>query len=304
MSFELSKVGSYTVLNEEYLSSQARCVCPGFRLSSTQSNFKSFTVKSGSTFNTIVGLKPGWRMQEWNVGFRQGMLKAALDTAPQLTEKNYSVWKDKVSGKDLPHHMIFDDFLYLTFKDDAADLFITKVKFSIKKMIDIGIYLPQDILAYLILFKLNLCVTNSLSSITRRRETRESATSKAALFAGKRKKSNKNMRGPKFGQNQGSGANQKSSCCAIPKKIARLVERKSREDQSQVTKSRILLDSVASAHIFNDKHYFSRLDLSDCDGTGEVVLQWRNQCLTLKSCVFVPNIVINLIIPGCLEKKG
>lgn len=49
--------------------------------------------------------------------------------------------------------MIFDDFLYLTFKEDAADLFITKVKFSIKKMIDIGIYLPQDILAYLILFK-------------------------------------------------------------------------------------------------------------------------------------------------------
>lgn len=33
-----------------------------------------------------------------NDGFRQAMLKAALDTTPQLTEENYSVWKDKMSG--------------------------------------------------------------------------------------------------------------------------------------------------------------------------------------------------------------
>ncbi|KNZ53816.1 hypothetical protein VP01_3129g4 [Puccinia sorghi] len=33
-----------------------------------------------------------------NDGFCQAMLKAALDTTPQLTDKNYSVWKDKMSG--------------------------------------------------------------------------------------------------------------------------------------------------------------------------------------------------------------
>ncbi|KNZ62916.1 hypothetical protein VP01_12087g1 [Puccinia sorghi] len=33
-----------------------------------------------------------------NDGFRRAMLKAALDTTPQVTEENYSVWKDKMSG--------------------------------------------------------------------------------------------------------------------------------------------------------------------------------------------------------------
>lgn len=33
-----------------------------------------------------------------NDGFCQAMLKAALDTTPQLTDKNYLVWKDKMSG--------------------------------------------------------------------------------------------------------------------------------------------------------------------------------------------------------------
>ncbi|PLW06338.1 hypothetical protein PCANC_26456 [Puccinia coronata f. sp. avenae] len=29
-------------------------------------------------------------------GFRQAMLKTALETIPQLTEENYSIWKDKL----------------------------------------------------------------------------------------------------------------------------------------------------------------------------------------------------------------
>ncbi|KNZ51540.1 hypothetical protein VP01_3911g6 [Puccinia sorghi] len=33
-----------------------------------------------------------------NDGFRQAMLKAALDTTPQLTDENYLVSKDKMSG--------------------------------------------------------------------------------------------------------------------------------------------------------------------------------------------------------------
>ncbi|KNZ64468.1 hypothetical protein VP01_10255g1 [Puccinia sorghi] len=33
-----------------------------------------------------------------NDGFRQAMLKYALDTTPQLTEENYPVCKDKMTG--------------------------------------------------------------------------------------------------------------------------------------------------------------------------------------------------------------
>ncbi|KNZ54056.1 hypothetical protein VP01_3058g1, partial [Puccinia sorghi] len=136
-----------------------------------------------------------------NDGFGQAMLKAALDTTPQLTDENYSVWKDKMSGllelrgvldtlespltaltteentelkllliskmDSVTHNnvinvdnrnsekeiwnsikerfassqssnraRIFNDFLYLTFKEDAVDSFITEVRVSIKKMID------------------------------------------------------------------------------------------------------------------------------------------------------------------------
>ena len=31
-------------------------------------------------------------------GFRQAMLKTALETIPQLTEQNYSIWKDKMTA--------------------------------------------------------------------------------------------------------------------------------------------------------------------------------------------------------------
>ncbi|PLW19202.1 hypothetical protein PCANC_10001 [Puccinia coronata f. sp. avenae] len=31
-------------------------------------------------------------------GFHQAMLKTALDTIPQLTEENYSTWKDKMTA--------------------------------------------------------------------------------------------------------------------------------------------------------------------------------------------------------------
>jgi hypothetical protein len=31
-------------------------------------------------------------------GFRQAMLKTALETIPQLREENYSIWKDKMTA--------------------------------------------------------------------------------------------------------------------------------------------------------------------------------------------------------------
>ncbi|KNZ62461.1 hypothetical protein VP01_1267g2 [Puccinia sorghi] len=48
---------------------------------------------------------------------------------------------------------IFNDFLYLKFQEDAVESFVTDTKVAIKKLDDVGIDLPQDILAYLVLFK-------------------------------------------------------------------------------------------------------------------------------------------------------
>lgn len=48
---------------------------------------------------------------------------------------------------------IFNNFLHITFQGDNIMSFVTNVKTSIKKMINIGIELPNDILAYLTMFK-------------------------------------------------------------------------------------------------------------------------------------------------------
>ncbi|KNZ45887.1 hypothetical protein VP01_771g3 [Puccinia sorghi] len=373
-----------------------------------------------------------------NDGFRQAMLKAALDTTPQLTDENFSVWKDKISGllelrgvlealesPNLPltqdenaelkllliskmdavtHNnvinadnrnsakeiwksikerfasaqssnraRIFNDFLYLNFKEDAVDSFITDVRVSIKKLIDVGIDLPQDILAYLVLFKfpnslqllkrqimhsdkeLNVeFVCNHLTQFNNesRAETRDAGQSEAALFSGKNDKFNKSIRGSKGGGIQKSSrctegshnprqdSNHTSDSCwhLHPEKAPDWWREnqdkwKRDKDKNQVNyymslvtlwinhgdaKSKIILDSGASAHIFNDVKFFSRLDISDNDviktgkadatlpikGTGEVILGWQGRILRLQNCLYVPDIVINLISPGCLDEKG
>ncbi|KNZ60549.1 hypothetical protein VP01_15388g1, partial [Puccinia sorghi] len=46
----------------------------------------------------LLRLKASLPAKQLNDGFRQAMLKATLDMTPQLTDENYSVWKDKMSG--------------------------------------------------------------------------------------------------------------------------------------------------------------------------------------------------------------
>ncbi|KAI9601972.1 hypothetical protein KEM48_001261 [Puccinia striiformis f. sp. tritici PST-130] len=132
-----------------------------------------------------------------NDGFRQAMLKTALETTPQLLEENYSVRKDKMtalletqasfhlknrqcnsqqyrlgrnwgsakalwkaikdrfaSNESSNRARVFNDFLYAKFKEDHFEVFVTDIKVAINKLVNVGIELPQDILAYLILFKL------------------------------------------------------------------------------------------------------------------------------------------------------
>lgn len=156
--------------------------------------------------------------QHKNDGFRQAMLKTALETIPLLSEENYSIWKDKMNSllkmRGVHHALeskttplspqdndeiqllliskvdsithnniisaenvdsaksiwasikeryssseasnrarILNDFLHITFREDNIAGFITDVRITIKKIFNIGIDLPQDIIAYLILFK-------------------------------------------------------------------------------------------------------------------------------------------------------
>lgn len=159
--------------------------------------------------------QPAGRQTE---GFLQAMLKTALETIPQFSEENYTVWKDKISAileirgllnvledpnrslfadddaelrllllskMDVTTHnnvvtdsirgsaqalwnsikerfassessnraRVFNLFLYLQFDENAVDEFFTETKVMMKKLIDVGIVLPEDVLAYLILFE-------------------------------------------------------------------------------------------------------------------------------------------------------
>ncbi|KNZ49293.1 hypothetical protein VP01_5102g1, partial [Puccinia sorghi] len=83
-------------------------------------------------------------------------------------------------------------------------------------------------------------------------------------------------------------------------------------------KSRIILDSGALAHIFNDRRFFEHLEEGEFNviktvkqdatfpikGKGTVRLTWGKSSITLDNCLFVPDIVINLISAGKLDSKG
>ncbi|KNZ54549.1 hypothetical protein VP01_2917g2 [Puccinia sorghi] len=322
-----------------------------------------------------------------NDGFCQAMLKAKLDTTPQLMDENYSVWKDKMSGlleiRGVLNALQSPITALTTDKNAELKLLLISKMDSPKtsgrlskrdlqpcnhqiaqgsltnlQRGHVGIDLPEYILVYLVLLKfpaslqLLKCqimhsdkdlkvkfVCNHLTQFNNdaKAETRESGQSEAALYAGKNKKFNKNMRGGKSNQNQGSGANQKGSRCTEgyhnlkqdynhssdacwhlnPKKALDWWQEnqekwKSNKDRNQVNyymllvtlwinrrdpKSRIILDSGASAHIFNDKKYFSRLELNDFD-----VIKTRKENATLP--IKGMDIVMNFISPGFLDEKG
>ncbi|KNZ51184.1 hypothetical protein VP01_4057g3 [Puccinia sorghi] len=316
-----------------------------------------------------------------------------------VTRNNVINAKNRNSAKNI-WKAIKERFVF--FKEDVVDSFITKVQVSIKKMIDVGFNLPQDILAYLVLFKfpasLQLLkrqimhsdkdlkvefVCNHLTQLNNKAKakTRESGPSEAASYAGKNKNFNKNIKAciarkdnnerdskgaglttmgselsevvflmgtrrntthnPNKGyHNPKQDSNHSSKACwhLNPDKAPgwwreNQEKWKLNKDKNQVNyymslvtlwinhgdpKSRIILDSGASAHIVNDKQDFSQLELNNFDviktgkenatlpikGMGNVTLQWKDRQIKLQNCLYVPNIVIKLIIPGCLDKKG
>ncbi|KNZ43830.1 hypothetical protein VP01_982g8 [Puccinia sorghi] len=377
-----------------------------------------------------------------NDGFRQAMLKTALETIPQLNEENYSIWKDKMTAllklrgvltalndqntplgesdnaeltmlllskiDSVTHNNVvtaensesaqkiwssikdrfassqssnrarmFNDFLYVKFQEDAVETFVTDIKVAIKKLVDVGIELPKDILAYLVLFKF----PNSLQSLKRqimhsdkdlsvefvcnhltqfnneaRAEMKESTSkaTEAALFSSKGKSTKPSGNDRSDGPGQASGSKRCKSGYHNPKQDKNhssdncwhlhpdIAPEWWRESQAQWKaskekdktnyfmslltlwiesgdpKSRIILDSGASAHIFNDQKFFEHLELGDFDviktgkqdatlpikGRGTVRLTWGNCSISLENCLFVPDIVINLISAGELDAKG
>ncbi|KNZ58951.1 hypothetical protein VP01_1827g1 [Puccinia sorghi] len=82
--------------------------------------------------------------------------------------------------------------------------------------------------------------------------------------------------------------------------------------------SRIILDSGASGHIFNDLKFFVHVEMGDFDiiktgkkdatlpikGRGSVALTWGNKMIKLENCLYVPDIMINLISAGQLIDNG
>ncbi|KNZ59752.1 hypothetical protein VP01_166g14 [Puccinia sorghi] len=371
-------------------------------------------------------------------GFRQAMLKTALETIPQLTEENYSIWRDKItallklrgvlraldnisvplgetidaelvmlllskmdsvthnnvvtaenrdsaqklwisikerfaSSQSSNRARIFNEFLYVKFQEDAVETFVTDIKVAIKKLVDVGIDLPQDILAYLVLFKFPNSlqtlkhqimhsdkeldvqfVCNHLIQFSNEAKVEStksnSTTTDAALFStkGKGNKSQGNDRG----NNSSSGskrcksgyhnprqdANHSSENCwhLHPDKApewwresqAQWKASKDKENyfmslltlwvESGDPRSRIILDSGASAHIFNDSRFFDHLEIGSFNtiktgkkdatlpirGRGNVKLTWGGRTIQLENCLFVPDIVINLISAGELNLKG
>ncbi|KNZ54453.1 hypothetical protein VP01_2942g1 [Puccinia sorghi] len=370
-------------------------------------------------------------------GFRQAMLKTALETIPQLTEENYSIWKDKMtallklrgvftrldqlliplgesddaeltlliiskmdsvthnnvvtannreSAQKLWHAIkerfsssqasnrarIFNDFLYIKFLEDGVENFVTSVKVAIKKMVNVGIDLPQDILLYLVLFKFPTSlqilkrqimhsdkelsvefVCNHLIQFNNesKAEIKDPSTSTepAALFNNKDRKqakpnssSNSQKRCKSGFHNPKQDANHSSDSCwhlhpdkapdwwresQAQWKAGRENKEKSENYfmslltlwiESGDPNSRIILDSGASGHIFNDLKFFDDVELGNFDfiktgkkdatlpirGKGSVVLTWGTKSVKLENCLYVPDIVINLISAGQLVNNG
>ncbi|KNZ59004.1 hypothetical protein VP01_181g5 [Puccinia sorghi] len=304
-------------------------------------------------------------------GFRQAMLKTALETIPQLNKENYSIWRDKItallklwrvlnaindtlvplgetidavlvmlllskmdsgthnnvvmddnrdlaqklwlfikerftSSQSLNRAQIFNKFLYVKFKEDAVETFVTDTKVAIKKLVDI---MPSDkeldfqfVCNHLIQFnneaKLESTKTNS-------------GTTEAGLFSQKGK--GDKSQGKDQSNNQTNGSKQCKSGYHNPKKDANHSSKncwhlhpdkapdwwKELQAQWKASKekencfiplltlwielgdprSRIILDSGASAHIFNNPQFFNHLEIGNFDSikTGK-----RNATLPIK----------------------
>lgn len=256
----------------------------------------------------------------------------------------------------------FNDFLYQPLKPEAIASFITKIKISLNKMLDVGIKLPLDILVYLVLFKfpsslqflrqqimhsnkevtVNL-VLNHLTQLDNKSKSKFANTPvrETALTTNNSKPpSNKPQQCSQGYHNPSATDHPEDRCWHKHEHLAPdwwkeaqakwRAQRKPKGNKiahyhalltTWISKVKadhqIVLDSGASCHMFNSSHYFS--SLQECNGEhigtgkeganlpikgkGKVVLTWRNSHIQLSDCLYVPDLVINLISPGVLVSK-
>ncbi|KNZ53989.1 hypothetical protein VP01_3083g3 [Puccinia sorghi] len=260
---------------------------------------------------------------------------------------------------------VFNNFLYLVFKENNIKQFLTETKIAIKKLVNVGIDLPQDVLVYLILFKFPATLHSLKSQVmhsdnelnvqfvcnhliqynneTKAEKKDGSMTTYSALFSNKDKRKNN----PKSGKNKNStrctqnyhnpkqGDNHNTDLCwhLHPDKAPdwwKEEQAKWKASKSETNyfmslltlfrkrELRIILDSGASAHIFNDERFFTQITRGEVDeiktgtedatlpkkGKGTVRMKWGNRVIQLEDCLYVPDIVINLVSAGTLDKKG
>ncbi|KNZ60045.1 hypothetical protein VP01_1621g6 [Puccinia sorghi] len=82
----------------------------------------------------------------------------------ESAQKIWSSIKERFPSSQLSNRaQMFNDLLYIKFQEDAVKTYVTDIKVSIKKLVNVSIELHQDILVYLVLFKF----PNSLQSLKR-----------------------------------------------------------------------------------------------------------------------------------------
>ncbi|KNZ49890.1 hypothetical protein VP01_4714g1 [Puccinia sorghi] len=229
-------------------------------------------------------------------------------------------------------------------------LTISSKLISIKKLVDVGIELPQDILAHLVLFKFPASLQNLKRQIMhsdKELNVEFICNHLAVLFSNKTNPNKSQGSEKKYGQSNSSKQcksayhnphqdnNQSSNNYwhLHSEKAAewwrdsqvqwKAGKEKEKENyfMSLLTlfiepgnpNQRIILDSGALAHIFNDTQFFESLELGNLvviktgkqgatlpsKRKGTVRLVWDNLTISLSNCLYMPDIVINLISAVC-----
>ncbi|KNZ48274.1 hypothetical protein VP01_5782g2 [Puccinia sorghi] len=264
-------------------------------------------------------------------------------------QKMWAAIKERFASSQASNRArIFNDFLYIKFQEDRVETFVTDVKVTIKKMVHVGIDLPQDILAYLVLFKFPpsmqilkrqiMHLDKELNVEFRRHYSRARTRKKP----GNKQNNNLSKRCRNGYHNPKQDVNHNSESCwhLHPEKApewwresqAQWKASKEAKDKSENyfislltlwvelgdPKSRIILDSGASGHIFNDLKFFNDIKMGEFDsiktgkkdanlpikGRGTIVMTWGRRTIQLKNCLYVPDIVINLVSAGQLVLNG
>ncbi|KNZ59842.1 hypothetical protein VP01_1653g4 [Puccinia sorghi] len=210
---------------------------------------------------------------------------------------------------------VFNAVLHVQFNPNDVQEFITQVKTSISCLHEVGIDLPKDIIAYLILHKLPASMTNISQQITHSDKT---ITAKLVLDHLLLYANDQQLLA-------NLGAFSKSASVSLltddSKKIPDSEKGKKGEASvssfhSSLTKlsENFILDSNSSSHMISDKDLFISIDHSKqglvrtssgeeslkIKGIGTIKLSHENGKLFLHNVLFVPNLVVNLLSVRCL----